>query len=44
VETILRERMAGGAAIIMVTHSPAQAKRMASRRFEMKAGHLELVA
>ena len=40
-EAILRERMAAGLALVLVTHDPAQAERMASRRYVMAAGHLE---
>ena len=41
IEAILRERMAAGLALVLVTHDPAQAERMASRRYVMAAGHLE---
>jgi UDP-glucose/iron transport system ATP-binding protein len=40
VEAILRERLAGGTAIIMVTHSPEQAARLGHRRFRMHDRHL----
>jgi putative ABC transport system ATP-binding protein len=35
VEAVLRERLAGGASIVMVTHSDAQAGRLGDRRFRM---------
>jgi ABC-type iron transport system FetAB ATPase subunit len=40
VEAILTERMASGLALVLVTHDPAQAARMALRRFVMTAGRL----
>ncbi len=40
VEAILHERLADGAAIILITHDTAQAKRMASRRLVMEGGIL----
>jgi ABC-type iron transport system FetAB ATPase subunit len=40
VEKILRERMTDGAAIILVTHNPTQAERLAKRRLTMNAGKL----
>jgi len=39
-EALLRERLAAGLAIIIVTHSAEQAERMAARRFVMQAGRL----
>ena len=36
VETILRERLADGVAIILVTHSPEQAARLGHRQFRMQ--------
>jgi ABC-type iron transport system FetAB ATPase subunit len=44
IETVLRERMAAGVAIVLVTHNPAQAERLAGRRFIMTAGRLEAAA
>jgi ABC-type iron transport system FetAB ATPase subunit len=41
IEQILRERMAGGLALVLVTHDPAQAERLAERRYVMAAGRLE---
>lgn len=41
VEAVLRRAMAAGAAILLVTHNPAQAARMAERRHVMRAGKLE---
>ena len=41
VEALLRQRLANGTAILMVTHDPQQARRMASRRFELRDGQLE---
>ena len=35
VETLLRERLAVGTSILMVTHSEAQAERLGNRRFRM---------
>ena len=40
VETVLRRRMADGAAILLVTHDVAQADRLAQRRLRMEAGRL----
>ncbi len=44
VESILHEKRAAGAAIIMVTHDKAQAARMAEHRFVMTAGVLKAEA
>lgn len=41
IEEILRERMAAGLALILVTHDPAQAVRLAGQRYVMSAGRLE---
>jgi ABC-type iron transport system FetAB ATPase subunit len=41
IEQILTERMAQGCAVILVTHDPAQAIRLAGRRYVMAAGRLE---
>jgi len=40
VEAMLHERLSMGAAIILVTHDAAQAKRMAGRGFRMNKGEL----
>lgn len=40
VEALLRSRLAQGAAILMVTHDPEQALRLASRHLEMRDGKL----
>ena len=40
VETILRERLADGVAIVLVTHSPEQAARLGHRQFRMQDRHL----
>jgi phosphate-transporting ATPase len=40
VETLLREHLAKGAAILMVTHDSAQAARLAERRYKMADGRL----
>ena len=40
VEALLRETLAGGIAILMVTHDPEQAARMASRHLELHDGRL----
>jgi len=42
VEILLQNRLAAGTAILLVTHDPAQATRMASRHFVMSAGRLAL--
>lgn len=41
VEALLRERMAAGTSIVLVTHDSSQAERLGSRRYRMAAGHLE---
>jgi ABC-type sulfate/molybdate transport systems ATPase subunit len=41
VEAELRRYLDGGAAILMVTHSPDQAARMARRSWRMEQGRLE---
>jgi len=43
VEALLRERMAQGLSILIVTHSPEQARRLAQRRFQMQDGCLSEV-
>jgi ABC-type iron transport system FetAB ATPase subunit len=40
VEGVLRERLGRGNAIVLVTHDPDLARRLASRRFIMEAGQL----
>src|ERR1700694_4750742 len=40
VEALLRERMATGTSIVLVTHDPNQAGRLGSQRYRMVAGHL----
>jgi ABC-type iron transport system FetAB ATPase subunit len=40
VERLLRQRMAAGTSILLVTHDPQQAARMAQRRFELRDGQL----
>jgi ABC-type multidrug transport system ATPase subunit len=40
VEMLLRGELARGVAILMVTHDPAQAARMASRHLELRDGRL----
>ncbi len=40
VEALLRERLAAGAAILMVTHDAAQASRLAGQRYKMADGRL----
>lgn len=41
VEAAMQRYLDGGAAILMVTHSPDQAQRLARRRWRMEAGRLE---
>jgi putative ABC transport system ATP-binding protein len=41
VETLLRERLASGTAIVLVTHDPNQAQRLGEQRYRMMAGRLE---
>jgi len=41
VEAVLRERLAGGTAILIVTHSPEQAARLGQQRFRMHERRLE---
>jgi ABC-type iron transport system FetAB ATPase subunit len=40
VEALLRERLAQGVAIVMVTHDPGQPARLGARRFAMDEGQL----
>ncbi len=41
VEDLLQKRMASGTAILLVTHDPEQAARMASRHVELEDGRLQ---
>ena len=41
VEAVLAGQMEQGVAILIVTHDPAQATRLAHRRYRMDAGRLE---
>jgi putative ABC transport system ATP-binding protein len=41
VEGLVRERMAAGTSILLVTHNPAQAERLGVQRYRMMAGHME---
>jgi putative ABC transport system ATP-binding protein len=41
VEALLRERMAAGTSVVLVTHDSNQAERLGSRRYRMASGHLE---
>jgi ABC-type multidrug transport system ATPase subunit len=41
VEALLRAELKRGASILLVTHDPAQALRMATRRFRLQSGRLE---
>jgi putative ABC transport system ATP-binding protein len=41
VEALLRERMASGISILLVTHDPNQAERLGDQRYRMAAGQLE---
>lgn len=40
VETLLREQLAAGVAVLMVTHDPAQAARLGARHLLMQEGRL----
>ena len=40
-ETLLRERLANGTSIVLVTHDPDQALRLGTQRYRMAAGKLE---
>jgi putative ABC transport system ATP-binding protein len=40
VEAVLRERLAGGTTIVLVSHNPEQAARLGHRRFRMQDRHL----
>ena len=42
VEALLRERMATGTSIVLVTHDPNQAERLGHQRYRMVAGKLEM--
>ena len=44
VETLLRQQLETGIAVLMVTHDPAQARRVASRHFELREGRLAVAA
>ena len=44
VEAILAKRLGGGAAMLLVTHDPAQADRLAHRRMRLADGRLEPAA
>jgi ABC-type iron transport system FetAB ATPase subunit len=41
VEALLRERIAAGTSILLVTHDPNQAERLGDQRYRMAAGQLE---
>jgi ABC-type iron transport system FetAB ATPase subunit len=41
VEALLRQRMATGTSILLVTHDPKQAERLGDRRYRMAARRLE---
>jgi ABC-type iron transport system FetAB ATPase subunit len=41
VEALLREQLAAGRCIVLVTHSPEQAERLASRHFHLQDGLLQ---
>jgi putative ABC transport system ATP-binding protein len=41
VEILLQERLAGGTAILLVTHDPRQASRLGGQHYRMAAGHME---
>jgi ABC-type iron transport system FetAB ATPase subunit len=39
-EDVLKERLASGLTLVLVTHDPAQAQRLGDQRYEMAHGHL----
>jgi UDP-glucose/iron transport system ATP-binding protein len=41
VETLLRQRMAAGTSVLLVTHDPNQAERLGQQRYRMAARRLE---
>jgi putative ABC transport system ATP-binding protein len=41
VEALLKERLAAGTSILLVTHNPTQAERLGMQRYRMMAGHME---
>lgn len=41
VEHIIKDRLAGGAAVLIVTHDEAQAERLAARRLTMTGGQIQ---
>jgi ABC-type iron transport system FetAB ATPase subunit len=41
VEALLKERLAGGTSIVLVTHDPNQAQRLGDQRYRMMARRLE---
>ena len=41
VEALIRARIGAGAAVLLVTHDPAQARRLADRVVTMRAGRIE---
>jgi ABC-type multidrug transport system ATPase subunit len=41
VEQVLRERLSRGTTIVLVTHDPEFARRLASRQYEMRGGQLQ---
>ena len=44
VEQLLHQRLAGGAALLLVTHDAAQAQRLAHRHFDLAGGQLQPAA
>ena len=44
VEDLLRERLASGGVVLLVTHDPAQARRLGRRHFHLEAGQLREVS
>ncbi len=44
VEALLRQRMAAGTAILLVTHDPEQAQRMTAQHYELDDGRLQVAS
>lgn len=44
VETLLRERLTAGVAMVLVTHDPAQAERLGTMRGQLEHGRMSILA